>query len=116
MSPYTEVREYDPAIPGKDARPEPADLVVCTDVLEHVEPECIQSVVDDIHDLTLKCVYLAIHTGPAIKTLQDGRNAHLIQEGPVIWLIRLGSSWDIMNLNYVPNTLLMFAGKAGEPS
>src|SRR5438046_383660 len=28
------VTEYDPCIDGKDADPKPADLVVCTDVLE----------------------------------------------------------------------------------
>src|ERR1043166_2805724 len=34
--------EYDPAIPGKDIVPEhPFDLVVCTDVMEHIEPECL---------------------------------------------------------------------------
>ena len=30
------IRNYDPCIPGLDAPPEPADVVACTDVLEHI--------------------------------------------------------------------------------
>ena len=37
--PNIEVREYDPGVPGFDALPEPADFVLCTDVLEHIEAE-----------------------------------------------------------------------------
>src|SRR5262245_41951494 len=32
-----EVHGFDPGVPGLDAMPAPADLVVATDVLEHVE-------------------------------------------------------------------------------
>src|SRR5688572_7436580 len=33
-----QMQEYDPAIEGKEAEPQPAELVACTDVLEHIEP------------------------------------------------------------------------------
>ncbi|MBM3450556.1 MAG: DUF115 domain-containing protein [Armatimonadetes bacterium] len=79
------MREYDPAIPGKDAAPEKADVVVCTDVLEHVEPECLDDVLKHIAALAGKAVFLNIATRPAIKHLADGRNAHLIVEAPSWW-------------------------------
>lgn len=79
------IREYDPAIPGKDGPPEPADLVVCTDVLEHVEPECVDDVLDHLQTLTLRCALLVVHTGPASKNLPDGRNAHVLQRGVQWW-------------------------------
>jgi hypothetical protein len=81
--------EYDPAIPGKDAAPRPADLVVCTDVLEHVEPECLDGVLADLARCVRQVGYLTIHTGPAKKTLPDGRNTHLIQEGRAWWTAAL---------------------------
>lgn len=37
------IREYDPAIPGKDSEPESAEFVVCTDVLEHIETDCLDA-------------------------------------------------------------------------
>lgn len=79
------IREYDPAIAGKDIPAEPADLVVCTDVLEHIEPECLDDVLADISRLTKKAAYLVVATFPAKKHLPDGRNAHLIQRGRDFW-------------------------------
>ena len=61
------IREYDPAIPGKDAPPEPADLVACTDVLEHIEPECLEHVLNDLQRLTREIAFLNIATRPAKK-------------------------------------------------
>lgn len=81
-----DINEYDPCIPGKDDAPEPADIVVCTDVLEHIEPESLDAVLNDLHRLTKKVCLLTIHNGPAQKTLPDGRNAHLIQEDERFWL------------------------------
>jgi uncharacterized Rossmann fold enzyme len=81
--------EYDPAVPGKDEPPRPADLVVCTDVLEHIEPDLLDYVLDDIRRCTKKVAYLVIHTGLATKTLPDGRNTHLIREGEEWWRARL---------------------------
>lgn len=81
--------EYDPAIPGKDETPRAADLVSCTDVLEHIEPEKLDDVLGDIRRCTKKCGYFTIHTGPSIKKLADGRNAHLIQEPWEWWKAKL---------------------------
>lgn len=81
--------EYDPAIPEKSESPRPADLVVCTDVLEHIEPEYLDFVLDDLRRCVLKAGYFVIHTGPASKTLPDGRNTHLIQQSADWWLNRL---------------------------
>ena len=83
------IRNYDPCIPGLDTPPEPADVVACTDVLEHVEPECLDDVLDDLARVTRKIGFFVIANRPAKKTLPDGRNAHLIQEPASWWLPRL---------------------------
>lgn len=80
-----DIKGYDPCIPGLDAEPEPVDFVVCTDVLEHIEPELLDNVLEHIASLAKKGVFLVVHTGPAVKVLADGRNAHLIQEGLEWW-------------------------------
>lgn len=80
------VKNYDPCIEGLDATPEPADVVVCVDVLEHIEPECLSAVLDDLQRVTKKLGLFSIACRPAKKTLPDGRNAHLIQEGAHWWL------------------------------
>jgi hypothetical protein len=78
------IHEYDPAIKGKALLPKPADLVVSTDVLEHIEPEKLGAVVDHIFGLAKKAVFLLIATRAANKVLPDKRNAHLIVK-PAEW-------------------------------
>lgn len=76
---------YDPGRPGREALPAPHDLVVCTDVLEHIEPELLDNVLQHIFDLTIKGAYLHIATKVAKRMLTDGRNAHLIVQRPDWW-------------------------------
>lgn len=97
--------EYDPAIPGKDTPPRSADLVVCTDVLEHIEPDKILPVLADLKRVTKKIGYFTIHTGPAAKTLPDGRNTHLIQEGRQWWKNRLKAFFTVGMLKEVGHEL-----------
>lgn len=85
------VFEYDPGVRGKDRMPEPADIVVATDVLEHIEPNCLNAVLHHIHKLTRVVCYAVISTRPATKDLPNGRNAHLIVEGPDWWRRRFCS-------------------------
>jgi hypothetical protein len=100
------VREYDPAITGKDATPEPAALVVCTDVLEHVELECLGAVLDDLQRVTQQVLFLTVATRPANKTLPDGRNAHLIVESASWWLPQLMSRFELRNFTNVDSEFM----------
>lgn len=84
-----DVQNYDPAIPEYEAEPQPADMVICSDVLEHIEPECLDEVMDHLRDLTKAFLFATIALRPARKKLPDGRNAHLIVEGAGWWLERL---------------------------
>lgn len=87
--------EYDPAVPGKDESPRQADLLVCTDVLEHIEPDHLTIVLDDMRRCLRKLGYFTIHTGPAQKTLPDGRNTHLIQKDAAWWRTKLSKFFQV---------------------
>lgn len=87
------IQEYDPAVAGKDTAPAPADIVVCTDVLEHIEPDRLEAVLDDLQRLTRRVLYVHVATVPAHKTLSDGRNAHLIVEPWSWWRERMNKRW-----------------------
>lgn len=84
-----EVREYDPAIAEKSTHPEPADLVACTDVLEHVEFDKLPRVLNHLQSLARKVVFLVVALDEANKWLSDGRNAHLIQRPREWWMAKL---------------------------
>lgn len=84
--------EYDPAIKGKSQAPTFADLVVCTDVLEHIEPERLGAVLAHLQMLTRKAALIVTHLGPANKVLADGRNAHLIQKPAAWWWAEIVSA------------------------
>lgn len=85
--------EYDPAIKGKDVVPDvPVDLVVCTDVLEHVEPERLDNVLKHISFLAVKGIFFVIATRLANKELPCGKNTHLIVQQPEWWKARVNQT------------------------
>jgi hypothetical protein len=90
--------QYDPAVPEIAQSPRPADLVVCTDVLEHIEPEKLPFVLDDLARVTRAFGYFVIHTGPAKKCYADGRNTHLIQQGFDWWKKTLGKRFTVAKM------------------
>lgn len=93
------VQEYDPGMDGKDGLPKPCDLVVCTDVLEHVEPEKLPAVLDHLFRISGMGAYLVIATRPANAILGDGRNAHLIVEPAAWWIDKIrAAGWQISNI------------------
>lgn len=108
--PQFRVDGYDPCIEGLDAEPEPHDLVVCTDVLEHIEPEYLDDVLDHIAELTRKAVFLSISTRLAKKTLPDGRNAHLIVQPYQWWMPKLWERFTIGTMQNIDNQTLIVTG------
>jgi hypothetical protein len=107
--PHLNVTSYDPAIPEISQVPAPADFVVCLDVLEHIEPECLDDVLDDLKRCARKGVFLTIATGPAKKSLEDGRNAHLIQQNFAWWAPKLTSRWDVRMMQSMGYEFAIFA-------
>ena len=83
------IKQYDPFIPQFSALPSPADIVVCTDVMEHVEEDYVDDVLAHIAELTNKVAFFEIATRPAAKVLPDGRNAHITQYPASWWLRKL---------------------------
>jgi hypothetical protein len=95
---------YDPGVPEYAGDPIPADMVVCIDVLEHIEPECLDDVLDHLEALVERVLFATVHTGPAGKNLPDGRNAHLIQEPPEWWLPKFMERFELQGFNSRGNT------------
>lgn len=97
-----QVRHYDPARPEWAVTPQPAPFVACIDVLEHIEPDLLDNVLDDLRRVTAGHGFFTVHTGPAVKVLADGRNAHLIQQPPAWWLPKFLSRFDLVVFQRMP--------------
>lgn len=85
---HLKIVSYDPCIEGRELK-EFCELVVCTDVMEHVEKECVGAVLDEIAELTLKYAFFNICCIPSLKLLPDGRNTHISIRSPSLWVEEL---------------------------
>lgn len=98
----TRVWEYDPGIEGKDGLSKVSELVVCTDVLEHVEPDKLDAVLKHIHSLSDKGAYIVVATRPANKCLPNGNNAHLIIQGEGFWTAKIMEhKWELLRMSTI---------------
>lgn len=96
---------YDPGVPQYENLPTRTfDVVISTDVLEHVEPEMLEDTLSAISTLFENSCYLVIASYRAKKTLPDGRNAHLIIESFDWWKEKIERLIDgkIVEFNVVP--------------
>jgi hypothetical protein len=108
------VRFYDPAIPKFAAPPAPCDFVACIDVLEHIEPECLDAVLDDLQRVTRRWILMTVATRLAEKLLPDGRNAHLIIQPYKWWLPKLEARWALRTMQESQGEFFVFMA-AHEP-
>lgn len=94
-------QNYDPCIPEFSKEPSPAQLIICTDVMEHVEPELTDNVLMDIQSKSEGIVFFNISLKSAVKNLPDGRNTH-INLHPINWWIRkLINYYELMEVGLV---------------
>ena len=96
---WMEVINYDPALPECAKDPEPEDYLICTDVLEHIEPQLIDNVIEHLIAKFKKKAFLAIDTKESKKSLPSGRNAHLIIEDLHYWIKKFKEHCNIKMLN-----------------
>lgn len=99
---------FDPATYPK--RPKaPSDLTVALDVMEHIEPDQLGAVMDDLYTLTARALFLVVNTRASSKTLSDGRNAHLIVRDYEWWKRRLviPGKWRPIRTRQHPETFEM---------
>lgn len=98
---------YEPAVPDFAKEPEPAEMVTCIDVLEHIEPDFLDNVLNDLKRVTEKVGFFTVSCVPAQKTLPDGRNAHLIQEPPEWWLPKITDRFTLQTFQRVPGGFIV---------
>lgn len=97
--------EYDPAILEKSEAPRPADIVVCTDVLEHIEPDKLKYVLDDLARCARKVGYFVISTRLAQKCYANGQNTHLLVRDRAWWKAKLKKFFEVAKIIEKPGEL-----------
>lgn len=87
--PSATVFEYDPGIPGKDAQPAPADIVIATDVMEHVEEQFVDATLQKLAALSQRLCFMNIACELSKSLLPDGQNAHITVRPPDWWIDKI---------------------------
>jgi len=107
-----DISEYDPGVVGIDSLPQPADAVVCTDVMEHVEEQFVVDVLEHICQLTGVCAYLDIALIKAKCILPDGANAHITLKRAEWWLATIGKlPWITLRYDVGKKNLIVYLVK-----
>jgi hypothetical protein len=104
--PNLQVYGYDPGRDGLEILPERVDMIISTDVLEHIEPKLLEETLLDLAKRTNKVMYHLIACHKSKKSLPDGRNAHLIVETPDWWKKKLAKTlkWKMYNEKITEHT------------
>ena len=93
---------YDPAYEKYATLPDKKyDIVVCTDVLEHIAEQDIDYVLTEILSHSKKIVFLKISCQPALKHFKEGKfkgkNVHISVFDPSWWGHKIGNIWNKFN-------------------
>lgn len=81
--------------------PEPADLVMCTDVLEHIEPDLLDNVLKHLVSLIQIYGFFSICLHKSGQVLPNGMNSHRIVESAGWWkneLLKRFTNHDILEI------------------
>jgi len=97
--------EYDPGIPGKDTFPTGQfDMVMTSDVLEHIEPHLLTETIQQLEKLTTWVLCNDIACSPTFKTFGEGpyigQDLHLTVEEPIWWRKRFQTDCTLWEAEY----------------
>jgi len=102
---------YDPAYPEHNKLPtKKYDMVICTDVLEHIPEEDLDWTIKELCDFANKTIFINVSTLLAKKTFKTGKykgeNVHVTVHNHEWWLNKISSVWnDYKNLKiYLTST------------
>ena len=99
---HGKIQGYDPAYEKFNTEPTNADIVICTDVMEHIPLSEIDNILKHIHSLANKWTFFAIDTKKAKKKFSDGSNCHVTVQPPEWWREKLKE--------HCPNHTVQFEG------
>ena len=90
---------YDPAYPEHDKLPtKKYDMVICTDVLEHIPEEDLDWIIREICSLSNKTVFINVSGEPALKTFTTGKykgeNVHVSLFDHEWWVNKAKHVWE----------------------
>lgn len=97
-----QIQCYDPAVERFAGDPFPMQMCVAIDVLEHVEPDCVDVVMDDLKRVTGQVGFFTVSTVEAGRALSDGRNAHVSVHPMEWWLPKFLERFELQTLQRTP--------------
>jgi hypothetical protein len=112
--PHVEVHEYDPGVPEIDLLPLPGttfDLVLNTDVMEHVEEQFVEQTFDRLYGYCRYAVVFNIACTPSKSTLPNGQNAHVTVKPPQWWKEHIEQRWSDVEILSGHKNLTLIAMK-----
>jgi len=71
------IQGYDPAVAKFNEEPRSADMVICTDVMEHIPESSVDDALRHISSLSEKWSFFVIDTKKAKKKFLNGENCHV---------------------------------------
>ncbi len=89
-------QQYDPFVEQFSREPVVMPYLVCVDVLEHIEPDCLDAVLQHIASITDVVALLVVANEPAKANFPDGTNLHLIVEDYAWWHAKLAQYFTIV--------------------
>ena len=96
------IHHYDPAVPRWSAPPAPCAFVACIDVLEHIEPDLLDNVLDDLKRVTAGAGVFTVHTSAAVKVLLGWPQRSSDPATAKWWLPRLLERFELVTFNRLP--------------
>ena len=93
-----ELQLYDPGVPEHSKLPtKKGDIVICTDVLEHIPEEDLDWIIREIFSLSNSTVFLNISCQLALKTFTTGKykgeNVHVSVFDHEWWMNKVKDVW-----------------------